>query len=118
MINEFSELIQSYESQMNEYVHEIDQKQAFIEDLTSSRDKLNQMIIEMEQKLKNSKEKDMKTPTRRSTAHTVSHCEISETIDSPRTDEVKAIKDILETDQKLETVRTEKEEMHKQRLLE
>lgn len=48
MMNEMSNLINNYETQMNDYVEEIDKKQEAIEDLTRSRARLDDIITKME----------------------------------------------------------------------
>ena len=117
MINELSELVKSYESQMEEYVGEIDQKQTLIDDLAASRCRLNNLLGEMEDNLKRNNE--VKTPVRRSTADTGSRCENS-TLESPGSEDLQAKHklQIMDTQQKISIALDEKERMHSERLSE
>ena len=119
MISELSDLVKNYEDQVEDYVGEIGKKQAFIDDLTCSRDKVNQMIVEMEDNLQ--KNKEHKTPMRRSTTHSGSQGDIGSTLDSPVSRGSKGPKDevkVINTNQKIEIALSERERMHNQRLAE
>jgi TolA-binding protein len=52
MINEMHDLVTNYEEQVKGYVTEIDEKQAVIDDLSKSRERLDLIIHEMEKDLK------------------------------------------------------------------
>jgi len=118
MINELSELVKSYETQMDDYVKDIDDKQNYIDDLAASRCKLNNMIVEMENNL--GRNQAMKTPVRRSTADTYSHCEDRSTIESPDHDESTQEKQKeakrLDTQQQISIALDEKEKLHSEKL--
>lgn len=118
MINELSELVKSYESQMEEYVGEIDQKQNLIDDLAASRYRLNNLLGEMEENLKRNNE--VKTPVRRSTTDTGSRCENS-TLGSPGSESASGKNKggkILDTQEKINIALVEKERMHSEKLSE
>lgn len=118
MINELSELVQNYETQMDELVGEIDKKQVFIDDLTSSRDKLNHMIVEMEDNLK--RNKDLKTPARRSTAATSNQYDDTSALESPA-ESKEVLQDetnLLNTQQKIDIVVSARDAIHKQHVAE
>jgi len=115
MISELSELVKSYETQMDDYVKDIDDKQNYIDDLAASRCKLNNMIADMESNL--NRNQAMKTPVRRSTADTYSHCEDRSTLESLDHDE-STQKDAkrLDTQQQITIALDEKEKLHSEKL--
>lgn len=121
MINELSELVKSYETQMDDYVKDIDDKQNYIDDLAASRCKLNNMIVEMENNLNSrnlnqNQNQNIKTPVRRSTADTYSHCEDRSTIESPDHEEMTQEKKRLDTQQQISLALDEKEKLHSEKL--
>ena len=119
MISELSELVKCYETQMDDHVKEIDERQTYIDDLAASRCRLNNMIVEMETNLRTQNQhqnQNIKTPVRRSTADTYSHCEDRSTIESPDHEEMTQEKKRLDTQQQINIALGEKEKLHSEKL--